>query len=435
MVDNMARAPQEWLSGRQQIKMLNGQSPVFSMSGNDVYASDVVRSCIDVIATEISKLQPQHVRTLPDGTVSKDVNHNINRIFRHGPNDIMTTKDFLEKIVWLLRLRHNCFIYPTFEMRQSGDGHTRHYTGFFPLDPSQVDFIQVPTGEMHLDMTFPGGQRITIPYKDVIHLRWRFSVNEIMGGGVDAMSGKETRDPILQTLEINDVLLQGLEKGVKASFNLRGIIKIKTMLDDDKQKEARRIFEKKLKNNEAGIMPIDMSQEFVQLKVDPKLIDKGTLDFLDQKILRYYGVPLPILQGDYTDEQYRAFYERTLASLVISLGQAFTKCLFTEREIDMGNEVVFYQKNMMYLSTSAKIQLLEVAGAQGLLTDDEKLAILGYPPMENGEGRRRTRSLNYIDTNLADQYQLLKAGGGRSHGQGEIEIDERSGGDPQLPSG
>ena len=47
----------------QYAKFLEGQVPIFSQFGRDIFASDVVQICIDIIATEISKLQPRHIRT------------------------------------------------------------------------------------------------------------------------------------------------------------------------------------------------------------------------------------------------------------------------------------------------------------------------------------------------------------------------------------
>jgi len=156
-------------------------------------------------------------------------------------------------------------------------------------------------------------------------------------------------------------------------------------------------------------LPLDMKGEFKDIKIDPKVIDQDTMDFLQNKVLNWYGVSVPILTGDYTDDQYQAFYEKTLEPVVISLHQAFSKTIFTQRELDVGNEIAFFQKLMMYLSTKSKLELLKTAGEQGLLTDDQKLAILGYPPLEDGTGHRRTMSLNYIDTELANEYQMLRA--------------------------
>jgi len=68
---------------------------------------------------------------------------------------------------------------------------------------------------------------------------------------------------------------------------------------------------------------------------------------------------------------------------------------------------------MMYLSTKSKLELIKIAGEQGLLTDDQKLHILGYPPLPDGKGKRRTISLNYVSTEIADEYQLKRAGAPR----------------------
>jgi hypothetical protein len=162
--------------------------------------------------------------------------------------------------------------------------------------------------------------------------------------------------------------------------------------------------DKAVRDSDSGIVALDLKGEYIPLKVDPKLIDKGTMEFLQNKALNWFGVSLPILTGDYTDDQYQAFYEKTLEPIIISLGQAFSRTIFTPRELDIGNEIVCYQKDMMYLSTNAKLNLLKTAGEQGLLTNNQKLALLGYPPMPDGD--QRTQSLNYIDVKLINQYQM-----------------------------
>jgi len=85
----------------QYAKLLNGYIPIFSQFGQNIYASDVVQMCIDVIATEISKLQPKHIRTDANGKRAIPTG-SLNRLFKFAPNPLMTTRDFLEKIIWLL---------------------------------------------------------------------------------------------------------------------------------------------------------------------------------------------------------------------------------------------------------------------------------------------------------------------------------------------
>jgi HK97 family phage portal protein len=393
-------------------KLLDGFAPIFSQFGRDIYASDIVQTCIDAIASECSKLQPKHIRTDANGMM-QNVNSSTNRLFKFAPNELMTTRDFIEKIVWLLFMNCNAFIYPTYDVVTTNGTISRAYTGFYPINPTQVDFLQDESGTLFTRFLFSNGQDYTLPYSDVIHLRKKFSVNEIMGGG---LNGQPDNSAILKVLEINDTVLQGLGIAIKTSLAIRGVIKINTMLDDTKQQAERKRFEDSLKNSESGLVTLDLKNDYQSLQVDPKIIDKDTMQFLQDKVLNYYGVSIPILTGKYTDEEYQAFYEKTLEPIIIGLGQAFSKTIFSTRELDVGNEIVFYQKDMMYLSTAAKLNLLKTAGEQGLLTDNQKLAILGYPPIE--DGNKRTISLNYIDVNLAANYQLKQAGSNGTGGKG-----------------
>jgi HK97 family phage portal protein len=384
---------------------LNGSVPIFSQFGNDIFASDVVQMCIDVIATECSKLRPRHIRG--DSKKQSEINSSINRLFKFAPNELMTTRDFLEKTIWLLYLNSNCFIYPIYEItKDSNNNNIRKYTGLYPLNPVQVDFIQDASDKLFVKFFFSNGQSFTLAYSDVIHLRKKFGVNDIMGGGLD---GRPDNAALLKVLNINDTLLQGVEKAIGTSLSVRGVMKFNTMMDGPLMMEEKKKFEEALNSGKTGILPLDLKGEYIPVNSDPKLIDKATLEFIDNKILRYFGVSLPILNGDFNDEQYQAFYEKTLEPLIISLGQAFSKTIFTENELNFGNEIIFYQRDMMYLSTKTKLELIKTAGEQGLLQDDQKLALLGYPPLPDGTGDRRTMSLNYINVELADAYQMQKS--------------------------
>ncbi|WP_416149496.1 phage portal protein [Salipaludibacillus sp. HK11] len=394
-------------------QMLNGTLPIFSQFGESIYASDVVNSCVDVVATELSKLRPKHIRTDSNG-MQTVVNGSLNRLFKFSPNDLMTTRDFLEKTVSLLFMNLNVFIYPTYDIitdRKSG-AKRKEYTGLYPLNPSQVEFLQDEKGKLFVKFIFQTGIDYTLPYTDVIHLRKKFSVNDVMGGGIN---GQPDNEALLKVLQINDSVLQGLEKSIKTSMTVRGILKMNTMLDDGSQEKERKRFEEAIRKSETGILPMDLKGDYQDIKMDPKLVDKDTLDFLDNKILKNYGVSVAILSGDFTDDQYQAFYERVLESVVIGLGQGFSKCLFTKRELEHGNEIVFYQRDMMYLSTKNKLALIKTTGEQGLLNDNQKLHILGYGPIDGGE--RKTQSLNYINRDIIDEYQLKH--GSSKNGKGD----------------
>lgn len=389
----------------QYAKFLNGYAPIFNQFGQSIYASDIVQKCIDIIATECSKLMPRHIRVDNKGVQSMP-RESLNRLFKFAPNDLMTTSDFIEKLIWLLFLNYNVFIYPTYDTVNTGNGTTKYFTGLYPLNPSVVEFLQDATGKMFIKFYFGSNKDFTIAYSEIIHLRKKYSLNDIMGGG---MNGQPDNAALLKVLEINDTVMQGLSKAIKSSLSIRGILKINTMMDDEKQIAERKKLEEAIDKGDSGIVALDLKGDYTPLNSDPKLIDKDTMEFLEKKVLSWFGVSVPILSGDFNDEQYQAFYEKTLEPILISLGQAFSRTLFTKRELDIGNEIVFYQRNMMYLSSNAKMNLLKTAGEQGLLTDDQKLALIGYPPLGGESGARRTQSLNYVDVKLVNEYQMKKA--------------------------
>jgi HK97 family phage portal protein len=390
----------------QYAQMMNGFTPVFSQFGPNIYISDIVQMSIDRIATEISKLQPRHILT-DNNDMQKTPKSSINRLFKFAPNELMTTSEFLEKVVWLLMMNYNCFIYPTYYLTYDVNNNpSKYYTGFYPLNPTTVEFFQDESGKLFIRLYFANGQHYTIAYSDIIHLRKKYSVNDIMGGG---MNGQPDNTALLKVLEINDTVLQGVGKAIKTSLSVKVIQKINTMLDDDKLRDERKRLESAINSGDSAIIPTDLKGDFTPLSIDPKIIDKDVMQFLQDKVLNWYGVSIPILTGNYTDEEYQAFYEMTLEPILIRLGQVFSKTIFTQRELDVGNEMVFFHRLMMYLSTKSKLELLKTAGEQGLLEDDQKLAILGYPPLEDGTGSRRTMSLNYIDVTLANEYQMKQA--------------------------
>ena len=55
-----------------------------------------------------------------------------------------------------------------------------------------------------------------------------------------------------------------------------------------------------------------------------------------------------------------------------------------------------------------KIKVVKEAGSLGVLTVDQALSILELPEIGGEEGAKRIQSLNYINSAIADLYQLGK---------------------------
>ena len=382
---------------------MNGFWPVYTQFGTNIYASDVVQQAIKCIVDEMKKLNPTHVRYINSDPVP--VKGSIQDVLSN-PNELMTTNEFLEKITWLLLLNYNAFVIPTYYtwVDDKTGATLRRYESLYPINPSQVDFIEDAGGRLFVKFTFWNGYTTTIPYDDVIHIKYNYSVSEYMGGNE---LGQPDHKALLGTLELNDQLLKGIAKAMKASYAVNGIVKYNTMIDDGRTEAALKELERKLQNSESGFLPLDLKADFTPLEHKSQLVDEPTLKFIDEKILRHWGVPLAILTGDYTKDQYEAFYQKALEPLITAFTQAFTKKMLTSRERAFGNKIEFYTKDLIFMSINQKIEMINLLSPTGSLFENEKRTILGLMPLPELEGKRYM-SLNWIDANNADQYQVGK---------------------------
>ena len=383
---------------------LDGFMPIYSQFGTNIYASDVVQQAIKCIVDEMKKLNPTHVRyknsdpvPVKDSTVQDVLTE---------PNRLMTTSEFLEKVTWLLMLNYNAFIIPTYYVWEDPEsGATRrYYENLFPINPTQVDFIEDASGRLYVTFMFWNGYKTTISYDDVIHIKYNYSVNQYMGGNI---MGQPDHEALLSTLDLNHTLLQGVAKAMKASYAVNAVVKYNTLMDEGKTKEALKELEQKLMNNESGFLPLDLKSEFTPLEHKSQIVDEATLKFIDEKILRNFGVPLCILTGNYTKEQYEAFYQKTLEPLITSYSQAFTKKMFSSREKAFGNRIELYPKELIFLSMSQTLEMIKILSPTGGMFENEKRVALGLRPLPELEGKRYM-SLNWIDANNAEQYQVGK---------------------------
>lgn len=382
---------------------MDGFVPVYSQFGTNIYASDVVQQALKCIVDEMKKLNPTHVRY--KGSDPTPVKSTVQDVL-NNPNPLMTTSEFLEKITWLLLMNYNVFIIPTYYtwVDDKTGAERRYYESLYPINPTQVDFIEDASGRLFVKFWFWNGYDTTIPYDDVIHIRYNYSVNQYMGGNI---MGQPDHEALLKTLELNEQLLQGVAKSMNASYAVNGVVKYNTYLDDGKTEANLKELERKLQNSESGFLPLDLKAEFTPLERKSQLVDESTLKFIDEKILRNFGVPLAILTGDYTKEQYEAFFQKTLEGIILQISQAFTKKLFTTRERAFGNKIELYPKELIFMTVTQTLEMINILSPTGGLFENEKRVALGLRPLPELEGKRYM-SLNWIDANDASQYQTGK---------------------------
>lgn len=191
-------------------------------------------------------------------------------------------------------------------------------------------------------------------------------------------------------------------------MQIKGLLKMNAMLSEtDKKKQVNSfndILRESVKIKGSSIIPIDLKSEYIPLSVDPKLIDTDTLEFLNNKILNYFGVSSEIFSSNYSEDEFNSFYEQTIEPLAIQLSEAFSLGLLTENEIRNGEEIVFFSERLQYASWNTKVTAIEKLMGLGIMSLNESRALLGLEPVEDGD--KRLQSLNYVDALKANKYQV-----------------------------
>lgn len=371
-----------------QFQLLSGWNTQFSTLPEGTYNSKVARQVIDRIATHCAKLVPKHIQ----GNITNNIKGDINFLLSNQPNPLMNTFDFIYRVISLLYTDCNAFVYVAKD--RSG-----FITGFYPVLATTYELLQGADETMYLQFDFVNGQTYTIPYLELIHLRLFYNRNDIFG-----MSNR-----VLQTdLNTADTVSQGIDKAIKTTSNLKGILQYEnSMLKNKDLVKTKDDFVKDFLNmdNEGGIAALDAKAKFQEVNLKPITLDNEQLKQVNYNIFDYFGVSEKIVNNSFTEEEWNAFYEGIIEPRSIQMSYAFTNKIFKKQSIKEGHKIVFTANRLQYSTLSNKISLIKEAGALGLLTKDEAREIIELPQLGGEEGAKILQSLNNIDSKIANQYQ------------------------------
>jgi len=379
-------------------QIVNTNSVLFSSFGNDIHASDIVRTAIHRVAEEVSKCQIKSVveRYNPHTVETQD--DSINAVFSGRVNPLCNLKDFLYKIAWLTVVNKNCFIYWAYDEEPIGGGYVKRVTrGFYPIENATVNLYST-NNELRIELTTNDGMVYDLPYDDIIHIRHNYGQNAYLGGDG---GGRADYRALIGNLQTIHVMKESIPKTLKASLSMKGLLSMKTVAEIDKKEVTREELEKHLLSSENGIIVTDYEADFTPLNISASDIPSNIFSFVCDEILSPFGVSVPIYIGKYTDEEFTAFYQTAVEGLLYSIAESFKVTLFTPRQIAYGHTIKTYDKLVQSLSFARRVEICEMTKDDGLLNRSERRELLGYEPDD-----QPTRvSLNFIDASIANEYQ------------------------------
>ena len=200
----------------QRWQELGTYNAVFSVFGNDIYNSSLVRSCVRPLADLTSKAE------------AKCMDESLQRMLNDRPNMYMNGKDFLQKIRTKLEILNVCFIYIERDMRAK-------VIGLYPVPYSYFEALEYNNG-LFIKFYFsgPATDSLTLPWADLAVVRKDYLKSDISG---------DDNQCIVQTLEVLSTIDQGLANSIRSTANLRGLLKsTKAMLAPDDVKKQKEQF-------------------------------------------------------------------------------------------------------------------------------------------------------------------------------------------------
>lgn len=370
-------------------QLINSYTNFITNYNAEIYNDLSVRSCVDTIARHVAKLKPVHI--IQDENGRNAQKSSINSLLANRPNIYMSTSDFLYKIASQLLYYGNAFVYIQKDEKQN-------INGFYPIDFTSCELKEYDNN-LYLKFNFNNAKNIVIPYTDIIHIRRNYSTHDLLG--------QDAYKPLLETLTNLSKSRQSISNKVENGGKISGILKLSGMVSQSEWKTKAELFADWFKSSTSksgGVATIDSTADFIPVSTKAESAEEAQLKYLQLEVYSYFGINEAIVNGSYNETEWQAFYESIIEGIKIQLSQEFTAKVFTEKEKEYGNIIDFNSNRLTYASTTNKVNMVKELGALGLLTTNEARELFDLPPVEDGD--KRLVSLNYINADKADEYQL-----------------------------
>lgn len=372
----------------------------------NIYNSDALNNPIDRIAKEIGKIKVRSIVDRQGQIIFQD--DDITRLFKYHPNPLQTSYDFLSCLAWMVMKYNNAFVYPQFKWITDSLGQKhKKFEAFWVLKPIEFEVGTDESGNIwEIKFILSDGGEYILPYSDIIHLKWRRGTNLFKGGGDDF--GYPQIQDVAHSVNALNSTIEGLPKAIASSLQVKGVYNAKTIMDSAKMAEQRNNFEAHIMDSKLGMVVTDLAGDFTPVNMQQPIISEGLVKFMKTGITQRYGVSEPIADGDFSADQYDAFFRTCVEPFLTDFEQEFSEKCFTKREKEVGHKIRGYVDVLRHMSVTQKQEMAKIAFNTGLMDINGVLDMFGLDPIEGGE--RRLQSLNYVNAQTVDQYQADRVG-------------------------
>lgn len=364
-----------------KFKLLTGYNSVFTTFKGGLYEMGLTRSCIDKIATQCSKLHP---------VINGNKNYNsLNILLQNKPNKLMTTQQFLYRLITILLVENNAYIIPIFE-----NSMTMKIIGFYPARASGSKIVKY-NGVDYLVYQIDNKEYV-VEYDFAGVLRRHYYKKEYLG---------ESNSAIHSTMDLINTQEQGIKEGIKSGAMIRFLARLGVVQNPESiSAEQKRLKDEQLSmENNGGILIFDSKYSDVQ-KVDSKpfIVDKENMDLIKNNVFDYFHMSEEILQNTASEDQWNLFYEDVIEPIAIQISQVLTNMIIKQADIAKGLNVVLESTKLQFISNNTKLNVSQQLFDRGILSTNQVMDIWNLPHVPEDEDKRYIRK-EYTEVNNLDK--------------------------------
>lgn len=340
-----------------------GSRPYTVGWSGSMYQQVLVRSVIERFAVACSKLKPE---------VQGSARPRVRRAVETSPNQFQTWPQFLYRCATLYMNNTTVCVVPVYKPG------TQVQCGFYPVPLASAEVVE-HAGEYWLRWQSPDGDVRAIELKYVaVVTRFQYMSDWFGDGNI-----------LANTLSMLKAQEDAQKQSINDSAQIRYIGQLQGQVREEDMKQKRdRFYDDNLSDsNTTSLMLYDNTfLSIEQIKAQNWTIPSDEMERIENNVFDYFGTNRRILQNNYDENAWDAFYEGCIEPFALMLGEAMTQATYTMRERP-ANRIMFSSNRLEYASAASKRNMGKDMLDRGVFTINDVLEMLQLPTVDGGDVR------------------------------------------------
>ncbi|WP_221642099.1 phage portal protein [Listeria innocua] len=205
-----------------------------------------------------------------------------------------------------------------------------------------------------------------------------------------------------QIVQIIDENLSALSAGINERSEIKGFLKLPTKVADEtmKNKAQKRINNMAETAKTNGISYLEQGEEFQELSNKYETIANDDLEFLKNQIYQAYGINEKLFTCDYTEEQYRAYYQTIVKLFMRVITEELNRKSFSKTARTQGHKILAYMDIFDVSSLKDLTEFMFKSKYTAVNNSNELRSLIGLPPYDGGNVFESNKNATKIEPNI-----------------------------------